>query len=118
MITSDQTVEISPGAAALITSIRGLGYSPETALADLIDNSITGRASRVDVGIQWNDGAPAAAVLDNGRGMSFAEMQDALRIGNGANLARDASDLGRFGMGLRPSISGRIDRPLVVATKP
>lgn len=35
-----ETLDIAPTAAALLKSLRGLGYTPETALADLIDNSI------------------------------------------------------------------------------
>ena len=63
-----QTVEIIPSASALMQSLRGIGYSPETAVADLIDNSIAAGATAVDVDIDWNDGDPILAILDDGRG--------------------------------------------------
>ena len=31
----------APPASSLIESLRGVGYSPETAIADLVDNSIS-----------------------------------------------------------------------------
>lgn len=41
-----KTVSAAPKAAMLIESMRDIGYSLETALADVIDNSITAKASR------------------------------------------------------------------------
>ena len=39
-----RTVEVAPNPSALIESMRDIGYSLGTALADLIDNSLTARA--------------------------------------------------------------------------
>lgn len=102
MISKQRTISIQPKASALIGSLRGLGYSPETALADLVDNSITAGASSVNIDIQWNDGAPVAAIIDDGAGMNELTLADALRLGgNGPHGFRADSDLGRFGMGLK-----------------
>src|SRR5690242_8832826 len=54
-MTSERPVEITPSAAALIESLRGLGYSPETAIADLIDNSIAANAVTIELELNWND---------------------------------------------------------------
>jgi hypothetical protein len=95
-------ISIPPKASALIGSLRGLGYSPETALADLIDNSITASASNVSIDLQWNDGAPVAAILDDGKGMDEDRLAEALRLGGeGPESQRHDGDLGRFGMGLK-----------------
>ncbi|MCH7971581.1 MAG: ATP-binding protein, partial [Chloroflexi bacterium] len=42
-------VNASPRAALLIESMRDIGYSLETALADIIDNSITAGAVSIDI---------------------------------------------------------------------
>ena len=42
-------VLLPPSAAALSNSMRDIGYSFETAVADLIDNSITAQASAVKI---------------------------------------------------------------------
>jgi hypothetical protein len=99
---AQRTISIPPKASALIGSLRGLGYSPETALADLVDNSIAAGSTTISIDIQWNDGAPVAAILDDGRGMNEESLADAFRLGGeGPDGVRAESDLGRFGMGLK-----------------
>lgn len=98
----ERPVEITPSAAALVESLRGLGYSPETAIADLIDNSIAAEAATIELAIEWNDGHPEVALFDNGNGMNRATLAEALRLGGmGPSSTRAASDLGRFGLGLK-----------------
>lgn len=91
-----------PRASAMAESLRGLGYSTPTALADIIDNSISARASYIDIAFKWNDGDPYIYILDNGRGMTDAELENAMQFGAKSPLEkRDADDLGRFGLGLK-----------------
>lgn len=98
----ERPVEITPSAAALVESLRGLGYSPETAIADLIDNSITAKAAGIELEFDWRDGNPIAGLLDDGNGMDRATMAEALRFGGtGPTFRRLAGDLGRFGLGLK-----------------
>ncbi len=66
-----------PRAAALIESLRGLGYTLPTALADLIDNSIAAGANVVDVDFRWDGEASSIAILDDGRGMSPERLEAA-----------------------------------------
>jgi len=39
--------DATPHAAALIEGLRDIGYSLETAIADIVDNSITAAARRI-----------------------------------------------------------------------
>lgn len=97
-----EPVEIAPTPAALLQSLRGLGYSPETALADLIDNSIAAQAQTIELSIDWNDGDMRIGVLDDGRGMTSADLESAMRFGgNGPDVERKPDDLGRFGLGMK-----------------
>ena len=43
--------ELIPSARRLITSLRDMGYDFATAVADVIDNSIEARATRIDVDV-------------------------------------------------------------------
>ena len=116
-MSPERTVEIDPKPSALIGSLRGLGYSPETALADLIDNSITAGAASVEIDLQWNSGIPVAAMLDNGRGMDADSLAEAMRLGGfGPHSQRDDIDLGRFGLGLKTASLSQ-SRRLTVVTK-
>jgi len=72
------------------------------AIADLIDNSIYAKAGKVVVDYDWNEGSPWFRVLDDGFGMSEEMLHEAMRLGSQSPLEmRDASDLGRFGLGLK-----------------
>lgn len=114
-MASEPTVEITPSPSALVSSLRGLGYSPETAIADLIDNSITAGAGKVEVDVQWHDGQPVVAILDDGRGIPNNRLQEALRLGGiGPESARTDNDLGRFGMGLKTASLSQCRRMTVV----
>jgi hypothetical protein len=99
-------------------SLRGLGYSPETALADLIDNCIAAGARTIDIELDWNAGTPRVAVLDDGRGMDEATLKAAMCFG-GASPAgiRDESDLGRFGLGLKTASLSQCRRMTVISRR-
>lgn len=77
-----------------------MGYSPETAIADLIDNSIAAEAATIELELEWNDGHPQAALFNNGNGMARVMLAGALRFCGADPLSkRTANDLGRFGLG-------------------
>jgi len=100
--SSGRVIDLPPKASALVEAMRDIGYSIEAAVADIIDNSITARASVVDVRFGWTVGCPWIGVIDNGHGMSRDTMVDAMRAGSVSPLlARDRDDLGRFGLGLK-----------------
>jgi hypothetical protein len=82
-------------------SIRAVGYTLETAIADIIDNSIA--AASTNVWIDFSSfGKPYIAMIDDGRGMPSDEARHAMRLAaTNPNHARSASDLGRFGLGLK-----------------
>ncbi len=107
---------VPPKASAMIETLRGLGYSTASALADLIDNSITAGATEVNVAFCWNGPASMITVLDNGSGMDDGELERAMRLGERSPLdPRGGNDLGRFGIGLKTASFSQCRR-LTVAT--
>ena len=62
----DKFLNIQPSPRALVQSLRDIGYSMESAIADVIDNSITAGADKIHVRFAWNDGSPWLAVIDDG----------------------------------------------------
>ncbi|CQH44226.1 TPA: ATP-binding protein [Yersinia enterocolitica] len=91
-----------PSAACLSASMRDLGYSIETAIADLIDNSISAAADVIDIISDVSCDQPVVVILDNGRGMTEDELLDAMRHGTrNPQQYRSPQDLGRFGLGLK-----------------
>ena len=68
-----------PSAACLSASMRDLGYSLETAIADLIDNSISADADKIDIICDITCEHPVVVILDNGKGMTGDEVLAAMR---------------------------------------
>ena len=95
--------ELTPNPYYLIEAMRRIGYTLETALADIIDNSITANAKRISVQFRWNGGNPWIAILDDGHGMNHDVLLDAIRFGGSQSplAERVAQDLGRFGLGMK-----------------
>ena len=109
---------MAPSAAALIDSLRGVGYSLQTAVADVIDNSIAAGASIVEVGFDWGEGTPRVTVLDNGVGMTDPELERAMRFGGeGPDKVRTEEDLGRFGLGLKTASLSQCRRLTVASVR-
>lgn len=91
-----------PAASAMLESLRGIGYSPASAVADLIDNSIAAGATRVRVDFEWRGSNSIVRITDNGRGMDRDALIEAMRpAGRHPLEPREPDDLGRFGLGLK-----------------
>src|SRR5438445_8632341 len=101
-MTTGRRIRVPPRASLLIESMRDVGYTLETALADVVDNAISAGAKSVQLLADTAASNSRLAILDDGRGMDADELLDAMRIGNRSpNDERDATDLGRFGLGLK-----------------
>jgi hypothetical protein len=91
-----------PEAANLSESLRAFGYDVDTALADLVDNSITAGARRIWIDFHWSGAASTILVTDDGSGMTVEQLLSAMRLGSqNPRVPRNANDLGRFGLGLK-----------------
>jgi len=107
--------DMTPSPASLIESLRDIGYSMKTAVADLIDNSITAGASEININSSWDNDQPWISISDNGKGMSQKNLVTAMKLGSKNPLdARSASDLGRFGLGLKTASFSQCRRLTVV----
>ena len=111
-----EDLELTPYAPNLVESTRSIGYSFQTALADIIDNSISNLAQSVNV--RFSNGEDAfVAVIDNGIGMTSEALENAMRYGSSNSLdIRASNDLGRFGLGLKMASLSQC-RKLTVITK-
>ena len=85
---------------AMLESIRSIGYNFNSALADIIDNSISAEAKNIDIFLV--ESIPAIVIIDDGFGMNKNELDMAMDLGSKSpEAARDVNDLGRFGLGLK-----------------
>ena len=84
-------------------SLRSMGYSFESAVADIVDNSISAHAQNVRILFPSNPmDELALGILDDGDGMTADVLFEAMRYGClSAEEERTEEDLGRFGMGMK-----------------
>lgn len=86
----------------MIETFRAIGYSLETAIADIIDNSISANARNIFINRIWRGGQSIITIKDDGEGMNSGEIIQAMKPGAQNPLSdRSETDLGRFGLGLK-----------------
>ncbi len=112
-----RTRHAPPKAGAMLEALRGLGYSPSSAIADIVDNSVSAGAKNVSISLAWENGNSRISILDDGLGMDDKELERAMTFGAKSPLdERKPEDLGRFGMGLKTASFSQCRR-LTVASK-
>ena len=104
-----------------IESYRNIGYSIETAISDIIDNSIAAKASEIQINMILHDEktcSPRIMILDNGFGMDNEELIQAMHLACHSPLEkRNPEDLGRFGLGLKSASFSQCKLLTVISRK-
>ncbi len=112
------SIQLLPKASSLIESLRDIGYSFESAIADIIDNSITANAKNIKLYFDFNNQKLQLAIIDDGMGMTENELIEAMRPGTKNPLDnRDKNDLGRFGLGLKTASFSQCRKLTVVSSQ-
>lgn len=113
-----ETVAAEPYAASMIETFRAIGYNLETAVADVIDNSISAQAKNIYFNSEWKGGESVITIKDDGCGMDNEELVAAMRPGAKNPLdERAEKDLGRFGLGLKTASFSQCRKLIVISKK-
>ena len=108
-------VQLLPNYGKLDKALRAVGYSFETAVADLLDNSIDANASNIRIRfVIDNEKYLSLAILDDGHGMNEAKLRNAMTYG--ADEDKEIERLGKFGLGLKLASLSQAKSLLVVST--
>ena len=107
-----------PNAEILMQSMRSMGYTFESAVADIIDNSISANATNIEIEFPSDPSHIYIAIIDDGDGMTKSELIKAMKYGStNVNDKRDEKDLGRFGLGLKSASLSQCRRLTVISKK-
>lgn len=110
------TEQVLPPDPHLMESMRAVGYTLKTAVADLIDNSLSAQANNVNI-FFGDHPVPYVALVDDGEGMTADHAIEAMRLaGVSPTRSRKPGDLGRFGLGLKTASLSQC-RDLIVVSK-
>ena len=113
-------------AGRLFEALGKIGYSPDSAILDIVDNSVAYGASKVQVEIKGRkiklDGAKREktvvdrfVIKDNGNGMDEASLDNAIGLGS-KSTHYGAGTLSKFGLGLKSASSSLGKRLTVITT--
>lgn len=91
---------LPPDPERVMEGLRDTGYNFNTAIADIVDNSISANANLIDILIQIDPAMRITVyIADDGYGMDFEGLKDAMKYGS--KRRSDPSSLGKFGLGLK-----------------
>jgi len=91
---------VNPDPSRLIEGLRDTGYNFNTAIADIVDNSIVAEATDIEITIDLDyKGNVVVNIIDNGYGMDHAGLIDAMKYGS--NAKKNPNSLSKFGLGLK-----------------
>lgn len=97
---SENDIMLPPDPARVMEGLRDTGYDFNTAVADIIDNSIAANAKNVNILLQMDPaGEVFVYIADDGCGMNFDELKNAMKYGSAKRGSR--ASLGKFGLGLK-----------------
>jgi Histidine kinase-, DNA gyrase B-, and HSP90-like ATPase len=107
-----------PNPKSTINSYRSFGYNLSTAIADIIDNSISANANEICIEYNWKGEDSFISIFDNGIGMNKEELVLAMTPGSkDPEEERNENDLGRFGMGLKTASFSQCKRLTCITKK-
>ena len=105
-------------AKTLLLGLRAIGYSFSTAVADIIDNSVSAEATEIKIFSDPLADDPFFCILDNGYGMSTKELDNAMQFGsNREDKVECEYELGRFGLGLKSASLSQCKKFIVISKK-
>lgn len=108
-------IDNTPNAAILMNSMRSIGYDFESAVADIIDNSISASAKKINIHFPISDSEIYFEIIDDGQGMTRNELIEAMKFGSFKDEVRSQDDLGRFGLGMKTASLSQCKKFTVVS---
>ena len=115
MIVKD-SFDITPN-TNLLDVLGHSGYSLQSAIADIMDNSITAKANNIWLNMKYNGKDSEITIVDDGYGMNLEKLKSASIIAfKDMHEERAEDDLGRFSTGIN-SASASMCNQLIIQSK-
>lgn len=109
-----EEIELQPDPERVIVGLRDTGYEFNTAVADIVDNSIAANATKVVLDLSADfRGNIRLMIADNGDGMDREGLIDAMRYGSKARP--NPASLGKYGLGLKTASTAFCKRLSVIS---
>lgn len=113
----NQIVLAAPEPKNHIKTLMRIGYDFNSAIADILDNSISAESTKVHISVISHDEDVMLFIQDNGFGMTSEELIENMKVScKDPDESRNQFDLGRFGSGMKTASFSHA-RKLTVITK-
>lgn len=110
-----KTITNEPEAGRTAQGLRDTGYNVNTAIADIVDNSVAAEASLIQIEVSSDtNGRKFIDIIDNGIGMDRESLIDAMRYGS--QKRANPKSLGKFGLGMKTAATS-ICKKLTVTSR-
>ncbi len=109
-----EDVVLLPDPERIVNGLRDTGYNFNTAIADIVDNSISANAKDVYIDITLDpDLKVNVYISDNGCGMDLDGLKNAMKYGSSERAEKNS--LGKFGLGLKTASTAFCRRFAVIS---
>jgi len=106
--------ELLPDPERIVNGLRDTGYNFNTAIADIVDNSIAANANTIRINVILDpDMKVRVYICDNGIGMDDLGLKNAMRYGSKERTEKNS--LGKFGLGLKTASTAFCRRLSVIS---
>lgn len=111
---SKELLELLPDPVRMVEGLRDTGYLFNTAVADVVDNSVAADATTVDLFLTMDlRGRVTLSIFDDGTGMNREALKNAMKYGSPPRPS--PSSLGKFGLGLKTASTAFCRRLSVIS---
>lgn len=125
MTTTKRLVEPAIDPFRLLKAVARIGYTPDSALCDLIDNAVAAHAKAVNVVLETREGvsesrrnsASRYLVIDDGAGMDEDGLKNAMSLGSSGDHY-EPDTLAKFGLGLKSASLSQGDLVSLLSATP
>jgi hypothetical protein len=99
-MSNTEEIELPPDPERVIVGLRDTGYEFNTAVADIVDNSIAANALKIQLWLAADlNGGIRLLIADDGEGMDRQGLINAMKYGSRKRAS--AASLGKYGLGLK-----------------
>ena len=97
---TEEDFELLPDPERIVNGLRDTGYNFNTAVADIVDNSIAANATKISIDVNIDPNMQVRVYFaDNGCGMDLEGLKNAMKYGSKERAEKNS--LGKFGLGLK-----------------
>lgn len=108
----------------VLNALGHIGYTPVSAIFDIVDNAVAAKATHIDIDFELEpdmaenrrNNVHRYVIVDNGTGMDRAGLENALQLGSSETDQDDS--LSKFGMGLKSAALSQGNRLTVFSKTP